>query len=157
DDSPSISEGVFIFKMRWGKCVSGQGYVDTRLIEDMSQMLRTFSRDFVATTFLNRALQEMQPEIAPHFSIRPANQVVQPSGRSVARVAALYDIHGNLPALEAVLEEIREAEVDQIVVGGDVVPGPMPGETLARLLALDRPVHFIQGNGELAMLAQMAA
>jgi Icc-related predicted phosphoesterase len=40
------------------------------------------------------------------------------------RVAALYDIHGNLPALEAVLEDIRGADVDQIVVGGDVVPGP---------------------------------
>ncbi len=42
------------------------------------------------------------------------------------RVAALYDIHGNLPALEAVLQDIRQANVDQIVVGGDVVPGPMP-------------------------------
>jgi len=46
------------------------------------------------------------------------------------RVAALYDIHANLPALEAVLPEIREAGVDQVVVGGDVVPGPMPRETL---------------------------
>ena len=41
------------------------------------------------------------------------------------RVAALYDIHANLPALEAVLQEIRQAEDDRIVVGGDVVPGPM--------------------------------
>ena len=72
------------------------------------------------------------------------------------RVAALYDIHGNLPALEAVLQEIRRADVDQIVVGGDVVPGPMPRETLRRLLDLDLPTHFIHGNGELAMLAQMA-
>jgi Icc-related predicted phosphoesterase len=46
------------------------------------------------------------------------------------RVAAFYDIHGNLPALEAVLQEIRQAEVDQVVVGGDVVPGPMPRETI---------------------------
>ena len=72
------------------------------------------------------------------------------------RVAALYDIHGNLPALEAVLQEIRQADVDQIVVGGDVVPGPMPRETLSRLLELDLPTHFIYGNGELAILAQMA-
>ncbi len=72
------------------------------------------------------------------------------------RVAALYDIHGNLPALEAVLEEIRQADVDQIVIGGDVVPGPMPRETLRRLLDLDRPVRFIHGNGELAMLAWLA-
>src|SRR5687768_16649148 len=73
------------------------------------------------------------------------------------RVAALYDIHGNLPALEAVLQEVREAGVDQIVVGGDVVPGPMPSETISHLLDLDLPVHFVHGNGELAMLAQMAA
>jgi predicted phosphodiesterase len=72
------------------------------------------------------------------------------------RVAALYDIHGNLPALEAVLQEIRQANVDQIVVGGDVVPGPMPRETLRRLLDLDLPTHFIHGNGELAILAQTA-
>jgi len=73
------------------------------------------------------------------------------------RVAVLNDIHGNLPALEAVLHDIRTAHVDQIVVGGDVVPGPMPRETLRRLLDLDLPVHFIHGNCELAVLAQMAA
>ena len=71
-------------------------------------------------------------------------------------VAAIYDIHGNLPALEAVLHDIHRAEVDRVVVGGDVVPGPMPRETLARLLELDIPVQFIQGNGEVAVLAQMA-
>src|SRR5438874_11846359 len=73
------------------------------------------------------------------------------------RVAALYDIHGNLPALEAVLQEVHEAGVDQVVVGGDVVPGPMPRETLQCLLDLDMPVQFIHGNCELAMLAQIAA
>jgi predicted phosphodiesterase len=72
------------------------------------------------------------------------------------RIAALYDIHGNLPALDAVLQDIRQANVDQIVVGGDVVPGPMSRETLGRLLYLDLPTHFIHGNGELAILAQMA-
>ena len=71
------------------------------------------------------------------------------------RVAALYDIHANLPALEAVLEEVRAANVDQIVVGGDVVPGPMPGEALALLLQPNIPVQFIHGNGELAVLAQI--
>jgi predicted phosphodiesterase len=73
------------------------------------------------------------------------------------RVAALYDIHGNLPALEAVLQEVRQAGVDQVVVGGDVVPGPMPRETLELLLDLDLPVSFIHGNCELTVLAQMAA
>ena len=72
------------------------------------------------------------------------------------RVAAIYDIHGNLPALEAVLREIREAGADQVLVGGDVVPGPMPADTVACLLDLDIPVQFILGNGEVAVLEQMA-
>jgi putative phosphoesterase len=72
------------------------------------------------------------------------------------RIAAIYDIHGNLPALEAVLQDIRQAGVDQIVVGGDVLPGPMPPETLACLLDLDIPVQFIQGNGDREVLALMA-
>jgi predicted phosphodiesterase len=72
------------------------------------------------------------------------------------RVAAIYDIHGNLPALEAVLDEIREAGVDQILVGGDVVPGPMPREALARLLDVDLPIQFIYGNGEVAVLTELA-
>lgn len=75
------------------------------------------------------------------------------------RVAALYDIHGNLPALEAVLQEIRRAGVDLVVVGGDVVPGPMPLETLTCLLGLSLdlsiPVQFIQGNGDRGVVAQM--
>lgn len=72
------------------------------------------------------------------------------------RVAAIYDIHGNLPALEAVLQEIRAAGVDLIVVGGDVLPGPMPVETLSSLLKLETPIQFIRGNGEAAVLAQLA-
>jgi len=72
------------------------------------------------------------------------------------RVAALYDIHGNLPALEAVLDEIHPADVDLLVVGGDVVPGPMPVETLACLLGLRVTVQCIYGNGEVAVLEQMA-
>jgi predicted phosphodiesterase len=70
------------------------------------------------------------------------------------RVAALYDIHGNLPALNAVLHELRDARVDRVVVGGDVVPGPMCTEALARLQELDVPVDFIRGNGETAVAAQ---
>jgi putative phosphoesterase len=69
------------------------------------------------------------------------------------RIAALYDIHANLPALEAVLQEVRQAEVDEVVIGGDVLPGPMPRETLACLLGLDLPVHFIHGNGDREVLA----
>jgi putative phosphoesterase len=64
------------------------------------------------------------------------------------RVAALYDIHGNLPALDAVLAAVRQAGVDRVVVGGDVLPGPMPRETIARLQALDLPTDFVRGNGD---------
>ena len=71
------------------------------------------------------------------------------------RVAAIYDIHGNLPALEAVLREVEAAKVDQVVVGGDVFPGPMPRESLRRLLALDVPVHCIRGNGDREVLARL--
>jgi len=72
------------------------------------------------------------------------------------RVAAIYDIHGNLPALEAALEEVSQLDVDLIVVGGDVVPGPMPRETIDRLLGLDLPVRYLRGNGELAVLAHLS-
>jgi predicted phosphodiesterase len=76
------------------------------------------------------------------------------SGGVVAgSVAALYDIHGNLPALEAVLHDVRSAGVEHLVVGGDVLPGPMPAESLARLLDLDIPVQFIQGNGDREVIA----
>ncbi len=68
------------------------------------------------------------------------------------RCAALYDIHGNLPALEAVLDEVHRANVDVIVVGGDVFPGPMANETLALLLTLDTPLRFLHGNGDREML-----
>jgi len=64
------------------------------------------------------------------------------------RVAALCDIHGNLPALEAVLDEIRAAEVDAIVIGGDVASGPMPAETLALARSLAPRVHFVRGNAD---------
>jgi putative phosphoesterase len=72
------------------------------------------------------------------------------------RIAALYDIHGNLPALEAVLKELSRESVDQIVIGGDVLPGPMPRETLDMLLALKTPTRFILGNGEVAILQRLA-
>lgn len=65
----------------------------------------------------------------------------------------LSDLHGNLPALEAVLEKVRHESIDQVVVGGDVFPGPMSVESLACLLDLDLPVRFIQGNGDREVLA----
>ena len=64
------------------------------------------------------------------------------------RIACLFDIHANLPALEAALADVGAAHVDRIVVGGDVLPGPMPREALALLRSLDIPTDFIIGNGD---------
>jgi len=73
------------------------------------------------------------------------------------RVAVLNDIHANLTALEAVLAEVGEAHVDGVVLGGDVLPGPIQRETLDRIRGLNVPVHALYGNGELALLAQLDA
>ncbi len=62
------------------------------------------------------------------------------------RLAALYDVHGNLPALEAVLADPRLATAERIVVGGDLVAGPFPAECLERLRSLD--AVFLRGNGD---------
>ena len=68
------------------------------------------------------------------------------------RIAALYDIHGNLPALEAVIVEVKRVAVVAIFVGGDVLPGPMPLECLQLLASTGIPTEFIHGNGESAAI-----
>jgi putative phosphoesterase len=67
------------------------------------------------------------------------------------RVAAISDIHGNLPALEAVLREIETASPDLIVVCGDVASGPMPAETIDALRRLDR-TRFVRGNADRGLI-----
>ncbi len=62
------------------------------------------------------------------------------------RVAAIYDIHANLPALEAALSAIDDSDVDLIVVGGDIAWGPLPRETMERLLTLGESARFIRGT-----------
>jgi putative phosphoesterase len=62
------------------------------------------------------------------------------------RVAALYDIHGNVPALRAALADGTASGVDAIVVGGDVVEGPQPAETLQLLDAVEIPLIWVRGN-----------
>ena len=63
-------------------------------------------------------------------------------------VAALYDVHGNLPALDAVLADGAFARADTVVVGGDVAAGPLPAEVLDRLAALALPVRWVRGNAD---------
>jgi len=64
------------------------------------------------------------------------------------RVAVLCDIHGNPPALDAVLAEAMRDGADALVIGGDAAAGAMPRETIERLMALERPVHFVRGNAD---------
>jgi predicted phosphodiesterase len=70
------------------------------------------------------------------------------SVRLPAVLGLLYDIHGNLPALEAVLVGAEREGVDSWLLGGDYgTPSPWPLETLARLRRLENAT-WIRGNGE---------
>ncbi len=63
-------------------------------------------------------------------------------------LGVLYDIHGNLPALERVLDEAGQLEIDRWLLGGDYgTPSPWPEETIARLQELPNAT-WIRGNGE---------
>jgi len=64
------------------------------------------------------------------------------------RVAALYDIHGNLPALEAVLAQVERECVDAIVVGGDIASGPPQPREVVELVRSLPKVHPIRGNAD---------
>ena len=63
------------------------------------------------------------------------------------RIAALYDVHGNLPALEAVLAEVDGEQIDEIVFGGDLTWGPLPRETLELVRSVENAA-FVRGNAD---------
>jgi putative phosphoesterase len=69
----------------------------------------------------------------------------------LGRVGAFYDVHGNLPALEAALAEADEAGVDLILSGGDLLLGPQPSECLELLRG--RGATFIRGNCDRVVVA----
>jgi predicted phosphodiesterase len=79
---------------------------------------------------------------------RPAGQPRENKLKKRLRVAAIYDIHGNLPALEAVLSDLERIEPDLLIVGGDVVSRQMPAEVLDRLAGLGEVVRFVRGNAD---------
>jgi predicted phosphodiesterase len=64
------------------------------------------------------------------------------------RLAVLADIHGNLPALDAVLDDVRRVGVDVIVLNGDIATGPMPARTLERLAELGSMAVWVRGNAD---------
>jgi predicted phosphodiesterase len=64
------------------------------------------------------------------------------------RILALYDIHGNPDALDAVLGDPRAQGADVVLIGGDAVPGALARQTLDRLGTLSVAVRWVRGNGE---------
>lgn len=63
-------------------------------------------------------------------------------------IAALYDVHGNLPALDAVLIDVEREQVDLIVFGGDVAAGLLPVQTIELLIELRDRARFVTGNAD---------
>ena len=69
------------------------------------------------------------------------------------RIAVISDVHGNLPALDAVLADIAASGAELTLNLGDILSGPLwPAETAQRLMALDLPT--IRGNHERQLLTQ---
>ena len=66
----------------------------------------------------------------------------------VASVAVLSDIHGVLPALDAVLAEPAVLDAERIVLTGDIAAGPQPVQVLDRLLGLGDRVTWVRGNAD---------
>jgi len=72
---------------------------------------------------------------------------------TLRRVAVIADVHGNAPALEAVLSEIATLDVDLIVSCGDLLAGPLPVETAALLAPLGDRVRHVRGNADREVMA----
>jgi putative phosphoesterase len=72
------------------------------------------------------------------------------------RIAVISDVHGNLDALEAVLEDVSRERIDAIVFGGDLVSGPFPAATLALLRSVDN-ASFVRGNADREVVAAFDA
>src|SRR2546430_1144066 len=66
----------------------------------------------------------------------------------LSRVAVLSDIHGVLPALEAVLAEPDVLAADEIILTGDITAGPQPAAVLERLRGLGSKVAWLSGNAD---------
>ena len=130
---------------------------------DCSQPVHCRADDGELTLALDQALEVLEKPlvvVGEHHSNRALGGVgahtSQPrasgprgQGRTIATVlGVLYDIHGNLPALERVLDEARSLDIDRWLLGGDYgTPSPWPEETIARLKELPNAT-WIRGNGE---------
>src|SRR2546421_6140830 len=101
-----------------------------------------------------KAGPKFAPDPRPQADIRP--QTTEWRGNASlrgVRIAVLSDVHGNLPALEAVLVELEQEEPDLVVLGGDVASGPLPGETIH--LLRPPPVRgFVAGNPDRGLVSR---
>jgi len=68
------------------------------------------------------------------------------------KAAVISDVHGNVPALEAVLDEVLASGADVLVSCGDLTWGPEPTRTVEVIRSLPIPVAFVRGNGDRAVL-----
>jgi predicted phosphodiesterase len=71
---------------------------------------------------------------------------------AAGRVAVLSDVHGNAPALAAVLADVVQEKPDLVIFGGDLTWGPLPGETLELVRGLEIRARFVRGNADRALL-----
>ena len=69
------------------------------------------------------------------------------------RVAVLADIHGNLPALQAVLRDVAAVGADAVVLNGDIADGPMPAQTLDCLEEMGERAIWVRGNSDRSLAA----
>jgi predicted phosphodiesterase len=79
------------------------------------------------------------------------------SASALMRVAALADVHGNAPALAAVLDEVERDAPDLVVFCGDLTWGSLVQETLALVRALEIPTRFVRGNADRAVAEDTGA
>jgi predicted phosphodiesterase len=93
----------------------------------------------------------MTRDVSRCDSARPSAGSAIVSGQ--VRVAALYDIHGNLPALRAVLDDVAGEGVSAVVIGGDVATGPLPRDTIEHLVTLGERARFVRGNADRELVA----
>lgn len=68
-------------------------------------------------------------------------------------IAALYDIHGNIDALKAVLSDLEAEAIDLIVIGGDIAWGAFPAEAVALIQSLGERAKVIRGNADREVLS----
>lgn len=83
----------------------------------------------------------------PHLKINTSNSIVSDTLSRLSTFAAISDIHSNVFALQAVLDDIKKREIDQIVNLGDILYGPIaPRATYELLMAHDHDIMTIRGN-----------